>query len=169
MPYNVPQSVPTDPTNTTRLIRVRMDDGGSAFYSAFDISVKTWEDTSMSMNERVATTVREQADAFYEGRVSSAEALRVIDGVANHFFNYYPGILNDAHQAFDLRVSHNIDRDVDEHRSETYASRMLRELRDAGTQPDEDFFRMKVTGNGETKWFNVTPAQMDALIRVFEV
>lgn len=123
----------------------------------------------MSMNERVATTVRVQADAFYEGRVTSADALRVIDGVANHFFNYYPGIINDAHQAFDLRVTANIDRDVDEHRSETYASRMVRRVRDAGTPDGSDHFTMKIVGAEETKWFNVTPAQMDALIRVFEV
>lgn len=123
----------------------------------------------MSMNERVATVVREQADAFYEGRVSSAEAFSAIALVANSAWNYYTGILNDAHQAFDLRVSQNIDRDVDEKRRETYESRELRRLRDAGTQTDEDFFRMKLTGNGETRWLNITPAQMDALIRVFEV
>ena len=123
----------------------------------------------MSMNERVTTVVREQADAFYEGRVSSVEAFAAIDQVADSAFNWYPGILNDVREAFDLRVQANIDRDVDDHRHETYQSRELRRLRDAGTQPDEDFFRMKLTGNGETRWINITPAQMDALIRVFEV
>jgi hypothetical protein len=123
----------------------------------------------MSMNERVAHVVRQQADAFYEGTASSVEAFAAIDAVANNAWNWYPAILNDTRQAFDLRVAANIDRDVDEHRHETYQSRELRRVRDAGTQSDEGFFRMKLTGNGETRWINITPAQMDALIRVFEV
>lgn len=123
----------------------------------------------MSMNERVATTVREQADAFYEGRVSSVEAYAAIDRVALHWANDYPGVVNDTRQAFDLRVSQNIDRDWDEKRHETYESRELRRVRDAGTPDGSDHFSMKLVGAEETKWFNVTPAQMDALIRVFEV
>lgn len=121
------------------------------------------------MNERVRLAVQEGARAFYEGRESSVEAHAAIDQVANSTWNWYDGILNDTRQLFNDLVTDFISADVDEHRHETYASRLLRELRDAGTSPGEDFFRMKMTGHGSTNWFNVTPAQMDALIRVFEV
>lgn len=126
--------------------------------------------TIMAMqNDQVLNSVHENSRAFYEGSKSSAEAFCAIDTVAGSVWNYYPGIINETRVLFDSLIESYISEDVDRHRHETYASRMLREIRDAGTQPDEDFFRMKVTGNGETKWFNVTPAQLDALIPIFEV
>lgn len=121
------------------------------------------------MNDRVLNAVHANARAYYEGRLSSDEAFRAIDVVAQSVFNYYPSVTNETRELFDNLVEAFISEDVDRHRHETYASRMLRELRDAGTQPDEDFYRMKVTGNGESKWFNITPAQLDALIPIFEV
>lgn len=45
----------------------------------------------------------------------------------------------------------------------TYATSMLMQLLANGPQPDEDFFRVKATGNGQTNWFNVSPAQLEAI------
>lgn len=42
----------------------------------------------------------------------------------------------------------------------------LRELLEAGPFPGEDFYRLKVTGNGETHWMNVSPDQLAAIARV---
>lgn len=44
--------------------------------------------------------------------------------------------------------------------SPSYAVAMLRELLLAGPYEGEDFFRVKATGNGETKWFNVSPEKL---------
>lgn len=44
-----------------------------------------------------------------------------------------------------------------------YAASEVRALLKRGTQPDEDFFRMKITGNGETMWVNITPAQLEVI------
>jgi hypothetical protein len=120
------------------------------------------------MNHRVTQAVKQNARAFYEGTKSSQEAYDAIDTVANHFSNYYSGILNETRLLFDSLVDSFISEDVDEHRHETYASRELRRVRD--TNNADEGFRLKVTGGADgTKWVNVTPAQMDALIRVFEV
>lgn len=48
----------------------------------------------------------------------------------------------------------------------TYAESEIRRLLERGTQPDEDFYRMKLTGNGETKWVNVTPEQAEKIAEV---
>lgn len=45
-----------------------------------------------------------------------------------------------------------------------YERQMLREQLERGPDPGEDFFRLKVTGRGETKWLNVSPAILTALI-----
>lgn len=50
----------------------------------------------------------------------------------------------------------------------SYASEMIRELLGRGPQPDEDFFRMKATGQGETKWFNVSPEKLEAIAAILE-
>jgi hypothetical protein len=44
----------------------------------------------------------------------------------------------------------------------------LREIAARGPYPGEDFFRMKVTGDGETKWCNVTPEKLAAIIETLE-
>jgi hypothetical protein len=54
-----------------------------------------------------------QADAFYEARVSSADAFRVINGAARSAWNYYDGIFTDTHRLFDARVAARISADVD--------------------------------------------------------
>lgn len=126
---------------------------------------------SMSMNERVIKVVREQADAFYEGTKSSVEAFTAIDFVSSSAWNWYPNIVNDTRQAFDLRVTANIDRDVDEHRQETYASTSLRRVRTNTHRQDADVtYRLKVTSeHDESKWLNITPAQLDAVITALEL
>jgi hypothetical protein len=57
-------------------------------------------------------------------------------------------------------------------RSTTYASRMVRELLDAGPNEGEDFYRLKVAGplppHGGTTWLNVTPAQLATIERILE-
>jgi hypothetical protein len=45
-----------------------------------------------------------------------------------------------------------------------YARTMLREQLDRGPDPGEDFFRLKVTGKSETKWLNVSPAELANII-----
>jgi hypothetical protein len=52
--------------------------------------------------------------------------------------------------------------------SESYATSMLRDLLEAGPQPDEDFFRMKAMGNGQTHWFNISPAQLEAIAALLD-
>jgi hypothetical protein len=56
-------------------------------------------------NERVQRVVNEQAFAFYDGEVSSADAFSAIDRVCASPFNWYRGILNDTREAFDYAVS----------------------------------------------------------------
>lgn len=41
-----------------------------------------------------------------------------------------------------------------------YPATELDALLKRGPQPDEDFFRVKATGNGETRWFNVSIAEL---------
>jgi hypothetical protein len=122
----------------------------------------------MSMNERVSKIVRDSAAAFYEGRVNSAEAYAAIDRVANSAWNWYDGVLNDTREAFDNLVDEFISADVDTHRQETFASTQLRWVRDEQPEAAPNF-SFKVRGEyNETKWLTLTPAQMDALIRVME-
>jgi hypothetical protein len=48
-----------------------------------------------------------------------------------------------------------------------WAGKQVREVLDGGlTVPGDNFFRMKVTGRLESKWFNLTPAQMQAIATV---
>lgn len=49
-----------------------------------------------------------------------------------------------------------------------YPTKELRRLMDDGPSPGEDFYRVKVTGSGETHWFNVTPDELDAITRILE-
>jgi hypothetical protein len=42
----------------------------------------------------------------------------------------------------------------------------LEHLLNRGPQPGEDFYRMKVTGNGETRWFNVSGEKMEAIAAI---
>jgi len=44
--------------------------------------------------------------------------------------------------------------------TDTYTTDMIDRL---GPPPaDEGFYRVKITGNGETKWFNISPAELAA-------
>jgi hypothetical protein len=51
---------------------------------------------------------------------------------------------------------------------DTYLTDRLRDQLERGTQPDEGFFRIKVTGNGETHWMNISPEQLAAIIKALE-
>lgn len=44
-----------------------------------------------------------------------------------------------------------------------YAASEVRSLLKRGPHSGEDFFRMKLTGDGETRWVNVTPAQLQKI------
>lgn len=48
----------------------------------------------------------------------------------------------------------------------SYAALELREQLERGSYEGEDFFRLKVTGNGETKWVNVTAEQLAKIAEV---
>lgn len=61
----------------------------------------------------VRPMVAEQANAFYEGDVSSVEAFQVINTVARSAWNYYDGIFSDTHALFAELVDERIDADVD--------------------------------------------------------
>jgi hypothetical protein len=50
--------------------------------------------------------------------------------------------------------------------SDDYARREIERQLERGPQPDEGFYRLKVTGVGETRWINVTP---DRLARIAAV
>ena len=47
--------------------------------------------------------------------------------------------------------------------TDSYAASELQRLLVAGPHPDEDFFRLKVTGNGSTKWVNISLQQLAAI------
>ena len=49
-----------------------------------------------------------------------------------------------------------------------YAAREIEKLTERGPSAGEDFYRLKMTGTGETRWVNVTPAQADAIRDVLE-
>lgn len=51
----------------------------------------------------------------------------------------------------------------------TYASELLRELLERGPHEGEDFYRVKATGAGETKWFNVAPEQLEAIAGILDI
>lgn len=51
---------------------------------------------------------------------------------------------------------------------QTYASTEIREQLARGPQPDEDFYRLNVSGNGRTNWVNVTPEQLERIAAVLE-
>lgn len=50
----------------------------------------------------------------------------------------------------------------------TYASDQLQILLNNGPNPGERFYRLKVTGNGETNWVNITTAQLIDLINLLQ-
>lgn len=45
----------------------------------------------------------------------------------------------------------------------TYEQRQLRMLADHGPLEGEDFYRLKATGDNETRWLNITPAQLSKI------
>jgi hypothetical protein len=49
-----------------------------------------------------------------------------------------------------------------------YAATEIRGLLERGPYPGEDFFRLKVTGNGETRWLNVSAEQLGAFAAQIE-
>lgn len=71
----------------------------------------------MTTTARIPAHVRsltiEQANAFYAGDISSADAFRVINAAARSAWNYYDGIFNDTHALFAAHVDARIDADVD--------------------------------------------------------
>lgn len=50
----------------------------------------------------------------------------------------------------------------------TYASEQVRATLNRGPRVDEDFFRVKVIGDGETNWFNVSPEVLERFVRMLE-
>jgi uncharacterized protein (AIM24 family) len=50
----------------------------------------------------------------------------------------------------------------------TYAAYELFEQLKRGPYEGEDFFRLRVTGNGETKTVNVTPGQLHEIARILD-
>ena len=49
---------------------------------------------------------------------------------------------------------------------ESYAAREIRRILDLGPYPGEDFYRLKVSGNGATPHVNVTPEQLEAIAAI---
>jgi hypothetical protein len=49
-----------------------------------------------------------------------------------------------------------------------YAAQAIRDQIERGPYPGEDFFRLKVTGNRETHWVNVTPKQLEAIAAILD-
>jgi hypothetical protein len=50
----------------------------------------------------------------------------------------------------------------------SYAAAELYKMLAAGTQPDEDFYRMRVWGNGSTKHFNVSPESLRKIAEILD-
>jgi hypothetical protein len=120
------------------------------------------------MNDRVLKAVHVQSRAFYEGIASSAEAYAAIDRVAYHFSNYYTGVLNETRELFDRLVDSYISEDVDNRRQLNYeAQEMVKQLK-RGPYSGEDFFRLQVSGNGQTRHINITPEQLRSLAMLLD-
>jgi hypothetical protein len=69
--------------------------------------------TETRIPAHVAAVTLKQADAFYAGVISSANAFRVINAAARSAWNYYDEIFTDTHRLFESRVDARIDEDVD--------------------------------------------------------
>jgi hypothetical protein len=71
----------------------------------------------MSNVNRIPSNIQrltiEQADAFYVGTISSADAFAVINRAARSARNYYDAIFKDTHALFAEHVDARIDADVD--------------------------------------------------------
>lgn len=50
--------------------------------------------------------------------------------------------------------------------ADDYLTRELRRVRENGPAPDEDFYRLRVSGESSTHHLNITPAQFDRIIGV---
>lgn len=51
----------------------------------------------------------------------------------------------------------------------SYAAKQVRHIVAAGPAPGESFFRLKVTGNGESTWVNVSREELEAIAAVLEI
>lgn len=49
-----------------------------------------------------------------------------------------------------------------------YATAQVRALLNRGPHADEDFFRVKITGDGETRWFNVSSEMLEQFAQILE-
>jgi hypothetical protein len=50
----------------------------------------------------------------------------------------------------------------------TYITQALTRILAVGPYPGEEYFRIKVTGNGETHWMNICPSELQAIIRALD-
>lgn len=50
----------------------------------------------------------------------------------------------------------------------SYPASEIRALLARGSVEGEDFYRLKVTGNGETKWVNVSPEQLATIAAILD-
>jgi hypothetical protein len=48
----------------------------------------------------------------------------------------------------------------------TYAASQLQALLENGPYEGENFYRLKVTGNGATTWVNISPEQLAAIVAI---
>jgi hypothetical protein len=76
------------------------------------MSNPTGEKTVPAIPAHIERLTVEQADAFYDARVSSVEAFAVINRAARSAWNYYDGIFTDTHRLFDARVYARISADI---------------------------------------------------------
>lgn len=51
---------------------------------------------------------------------------------------------------------------------ETYAAKEMRRQLERGPALGEEFFRLKVTGHGETRWVNIIPEELSAIAEVLD-
>lgn len=49
-----------------------------------------------------------------------------------------------------------------------YAAMELLRQHNRGPNPEEGFYRLKVTGNGETKWVNISPDELAQIVTVLD-
>lgn len=50
----------------------------------------------------------------------------------------------------------------------SYVSTAIRNLLAQGTQPDEDFYRLRVWGNGSTQHLNVSPESLEKIAEILD-
>lgn len=137
-----------------------------------DAAFRGWVDPTWSKTElrelptdvkTFTFTTQAEAEAFVDSEIGSADSF---DG--EHWYAADPHVDNDNGETWNYCAHFTeVKREAGDFRS--YRGKMLAGV-GLGDGPDDDnFYRMKVTGKaGDTKWFNISPDELEKIIAVLE-